>query len=95
MEAVRALRSEIKDKKFASWQTGVPASSGEGGSQVSGDMSDRRRRQMTVRGFEFNTAKKAIEEKLAEIERDLEVKCKDKFAPGPLASKGILEFRNA
>eukprot|EP00973_Karenia_brevis_P075462 10481255-Karenia_brevis.AAC.1 len=49
---------------------------------------------MLVSGFAFNTKKDDIEDKLKQIEKDLEVRCKETFSLGLLASRGILEFHS-
>eukprot|EP00973_Karenia_brevis_P080545 11174695-Karenia_brevis.AAC.1 len=54
------------------------------GSGKRDEVGDKKDVEMLVTGFPFNTPKKQLEEKLVQIERDLQVEFKDKFAPALL-----------
>ena len=90
MEAVRALQAKV--------EKGVPAACGvsaDAKKTTETNQETRRQLEMVITGFPYNTPKVEIEAILADVVKKYEITTDDQFAPGPLASVGILRFNSS
>ena len=90
-EAVRALKSEMVNKM----RPGPTVAQSSGADRTAtGSKDDKRKREMIVTGFAWNTQKTDVEQIINEIFTGLKQNVQDVFATKPRTSYGIVRFHS-